>query len=73
MRLFAEQLKKQLNPPIPITFYDERYTSVIAQQTIITAGIKKKARQNKALTDEVSATIILQDYLNSTQNINRNK
>jgi putative Holliday junction resolvase len=42
---------------------DERFTSKIAFQTIIDSGIKKKKRQNKSLIDEVSATIILQDYL----------
>lgn len=53
-------------PTIPIEYYDERFTSVIAQQTIIAGGIKKKTRrENKGLVDEVSATIILQDYMRS--------
>ncbi|WP_455101943.1 Holliday junction resolvase RuvX [Prevotella nigrescens] len=53
-------------PTIPIEYYDERFTSVIAQQTIITGGIKKKTRrEDKGLVDEVSATIILQDYMRS--------
>ncbi|MBR5656316.1 MAG: Holliday junction resolvase RuvX [Prevotella sp.] len=50
---------------IPIEYYDERFTSVLAHQTMIDAGLKKKARQNKELVDEISATIILRDYLES--------
>ena len=53
-------------PTIPIEYYDERFTAVIAQQTIIAGGIKKKTRrEDKGLVDEVSATIILQDYMRS--------
>lgn len=48
---------------IPIEYYDERFTSVIAHRTMIDAGLKKKARQNKELVDEISATIILQDWM----------
>lgn len=55
---------RKLMPNIPIDYYDERFTSVIAHQAIIDSGIKKKARrENKALIDEISATIILQDYM----------
>lgn len=54
---------KKIFPQIPVTTYDERFTSVIAHQTMIDGGLKKKARQNKALVDEISATIILQDFL----------
>lgn len=61
---FVSALKKQL-PHIPIVFYDERFTSVLAHKAMIDGGLKKKARQNKALVDEISATIILQDYLES--------
>ncbi len=49
----------------PIVLYDERYTSVLAHQAMIDGGLGKKARQNKALVDEISATIILQSYLES--------
>ena len=56
------QLRKAL-PDIPVTWYDERYTSVLAHQTMIDAGLGRKARQNKALVDEISATIILRDYM----------
>ena len=44
---------------------DERFTSVMAQRTILEAGIHKMARRNKALVDEISATIILESYLNT--------
>ena len=52
-------------PQIPIEFYDERFTSVLAHQAMIDGGLKKKARQDKALVDEISATIILEDYMRS--------
>ena len=52
-------------PSIPVEYYDERFTSVLAHRAMLDSGISKKARQNKALVDEISATIILQDYLNS--------
>ena len=52
-------------PAIPIELYDERFTSVLAHQAMIDGGLKKKARQDKALVDEISATIILQDYMRS--------
>jgi putative Holliday junction resolvase len=48
---------------MPLEKVDERFTSKIAFQTMIDSGLKKKQRQNKALIDEVSATILLQDYL----------
>lgn len=50
-------------PQIPIEFYDERFTSVLAHQAMLEGGLRKKARQDKALVDEISATIILQDYM----------
>jgi putative Holliday junction resolvase len=53
------------HPDIPIEGYDERFTSVIAHQTMLDAGLHKKARQDKALVDRISATIILQSYLSS--------
>ena len=52
-------------PQIPIEYYDERFTSVIAHQAMIDGGLKKKARQDKSLVDEISATIILEDYMRS--------
>ncbi len=48
---------------IPIEYYDERFTSVIAHRTMIDAGLRKTARRNKELVDEISATIILQDWM----------
>lgn len=57
---------KKAHPETPIEYYDERFTSVLAHQAIIDMGVKKKARkENKGLVDEISATIILQDYLKS--------
>lgn len=64
VRPFVKKLKL-LYPNIPVEMYDERFTSSLAQRTIIDAGLKKKDRQNKALIDEVSAVIILQDYMES--------
>lgn len=59
---FVKKLKKEF-PNISIERYDERFTSKMAFQTMIDSGLKKKQRQNKALVDEISATIILQSYL----------
>ena len=53
------------HPDIPVQWYDERFTSVLAHRAMIDGGLKKKARQNKALVDEISATIILQSYMDS--------
>lgn len=50
-------------PNMPIKTLDERYTSKMATRTLIDSGLKKKDRQNKALLDEVSATILLQGYM----------
>ena len=52
-------------PSVPIGYFDERFTSVLAHQAMLDGGLKKKARQDKALVDEISATIILEDYLRS--------
>jgi len=59
---FIDELIKMF-PSIPIKRIDERFTSKMAFQTMIDSGLKKKQRQNKALVDEISATIILQSYL----------
>lgn len=61
---FAAKLRK-LYSDLEIVFYDERFTSKMAQQAMIEGGVKKKQRQNKALVDEISATIILQGYMES--------
>ena len=59
---FLDKLKKAI-PNISIKREDERFTSKMAFQTMIDSGLNKKQRQNKALVDEISATIILQSYL----------
>ncbi|MEH6536579.1 MAG: Holliday junction resolvase RuvX [Psychroserpens sp.] len=59
---FLEKLAKAI-PDIPVKRIDERFTSKMAFQTMIDSGLKKKQRQDKALVDEISATIILQSYL----------
>lgn len=61
---FVNRWRKQ-RPDIPVEYYDERFTSVLAHQAMLDAGLKKKVRQDKALVDEISATIILEDYLRS--------
>ena len=61
---FVTHLKKKF-PSVKVVRYDERFTSSIAQQTMLQGGLKKKARQDKELVDMISATIILQDYLSS--------
>lgn len=64
---FVARWKKNM-PNIPIEYYDERFTSVLAHRAIIDSGIGRKARQNKALVDEISATIILQSYMQMRSN-----
>ncbi|MBQ8542651.1 MAG: Holliday junction resolvase RuvX [Bacteroidaceae bacterium] len=64
IRPFVNRLRKIL-PSIPVEFYDERFTSVLAHQAILASGIGKMARRDKALVDEISATIILQSYMES--------
>lgn len=61
---FFNRLKK-LFPDKNVVYYDERFTSVLAHQAMLQSGIGKKARQDKALVDKISATIILEDYLQS--------
>ena len=61
---FLKELAKSI-PDVPVVRVDERFTSKMAFQTMIDSGLKKKQRQNKALIDEISATLILQSYLAS--------
>lgn len=68
VRSFTGELRKML-PDILIDFYDERFTSVLAHRTMLDVGIGKKRRQDKALVDEISATIILQNYLEHKKNL----
>ncbi|MGB3149242.1 MAG: Holliday junction resolvase RuvX [Maribacter sp.] len=62
---FLEKITK-LFPEVQIHRQDERFTSKIAFQSMLDSGLKKKQRRNKALVDEISATIILQSYLERT-------
>lgn len=64
IRPFIGNFKKQF-PTIPITMYDERFTSVLAHQAMIAGGMKKKDRQDKAIVDKIAACIILEGYLDS--------
>lgn len=61
---FVNKLR-QLYPTIPVEYSDERFSSKLAHRAMIDGGLKKKERQNKALVDEISATIILQGYMES--------
>ncbi len=65
---FAQKLQKKF-PTIELIYVDERFTSALAHQAMLTGGLKKKDRQNKALVDKISATIILQSYLENKFNI----
>ncbi len=57
---------RKARPEVLIDYYDERFTSVLAHRAMIEGGVKKKTRrENKGLVDEISATILLQDYMNS--------
>ena len=64
----AQRLKKAY-PDKQVVFYDERLTSVIAHQTMLASGIGKMARRNRALVDKISATIILQGYMESQESL----
>lgn len=64
---FVRALKNKY-PNIPVKMVDERFTSVLAHRVMLDGGLKKKARQDKALVDEISATIILQSYMESMRN-----
>ena len=56
---------RKSHPDIPVEMVDERFTSVLAHRAMIDGGLHKKARQDKALVDQISATIILQSYIES--------
>lgn len=64
---FINALKKKF-PDTELVMFDERFTSVLAHKTMLDAGLNKKNRQNKGLIDRISATIILQGYLESIRN-----
>lgn len=67
VEIFVKHLKRTL-PDIPVEYYDERFTSLLAQKAMLEGGLKKKKRQEKALVDEISAVIILQSYLEMKRN-----
>lgn len=60
-----ERLRKVLPEGVKLTFYDERFTSTLAHRAMIDSGMKKMQRRNKEIVDEMAATIILNDYLES--------
>jgi putative Holliday junction resolvase len=62
VKKFVKEFQKAF-PHIPIQEVDERFTSKLASQAMLDMGLKKKQRQNKALVDEIAATILLQEYL----------
>lgn len=64
-------LRKAL-PDMEIIFFDERFTSTLAHRAMIDGGMKKMARRDKSIVDEISATILLNDYLSSRENTFRN-
>jgi len=63
---FKDDLQRTF-PDIEIKMVDERFTSLLAHQAMIQGGLKKKDRQNKALVDEISATILLQSFLETNK------
>ncbi len=65
---FLKRFQKKY-PEIPVELVDERFTSKMAFQAMIDGGLKKKARQNKETVDAISATLILQTYLEQKRNI----
>ena len=64
VQAFIKRLQKEF-PTMPVQTVDERYTSKLAVQAMLEMGMKKKDRQNKKNVDEIAATIMLQEYLNS--------
>lgn len=58
---------RKLIAPVPVIFFDERFTSVLAHRAMLDGGMKKMDRRDKAVVDRISASIILNDYLNSRQ------
>ena len=61
---FVTHLRRKI-PEIPVEYYDERFTSVLAHRAMLEGGLRKKRRRDKGLVDEISAVIILQTYLES--------
>lgn len=61
------QRLRQALPGVKVEFFDERFTSVLAHRSMLDSGMKKMQRRDKAVVDEIAATIILNDYLQSKQ------
>ena len=61
------RLRKVISP-VPVVFFDERFTSVLAHKAMLDGGMPKMARRDKAVVDRISAAIILNDYLNASTN-----
>lgn len=59
------RMRKEIGDKTPVIFFDERFTSVLAHRAMLDGGMKKMARRDKAVVDEISATIILNDFLQS--------
>ena len=72
VREFTGRLKKAF-PDLDVVFWDERFTSVMAHQAMIESGISRKRRQDKALVDEISATIILQSYMERNPSVSADR
>lgn len=68
LKPFLTALKRKF-PDIPVVMYDERFTSVLAHRALLEGGAKKKTRQDKALIDTMSATIILTSYMEQQRNL----
>ena len=66
VRQIVRRLEKEF-PTVPLKLVDERFTSKLASRAMVEMGMKKKQRQNKALVDEIAATIMLQEYLGRVQ------
>ena len=71
LKPFIKKLKRNF-PDLDLQLFDERFTTKIAQQTMVEAGARRKVRRNKALKDQISAVIILNSFLDSRKNINAN-
>ena len=65
LRPAIQRLKREI-APVPVVFFDERFTSVLAHRAMIDGGMPRMARRDKAVVDRISAAIILNDYLNSS-------
>ena len=65
LRPAIQRLKREI-APVPVAFFDERFTSVLAHRAMIDGGMPRMARRDKAVVDRISAAIILNDYLNSS-------